>query len=234
MFTDSRTLEPFSRCFARLTTPSPLPRSPPRLFLSAPYFLPSQVRYVYTVMPTPRTVVPPDSRTLRPIPRRFPRLTTPSPLPRSLPRFVYLSPLLPPQVRSTRVAMSTPRTALSTPRTATATPPPLVAPSPPLATSGSLCLPRGSLYLRRRLLKTFFASDNDHLYNDFLLIWSGFRFSCRSLLHWLIAIVALRPLASTLLTFRRVVNPASSNLIERQLSFSKFYKPRTGRLPSTK
>ena len=59
------------------------------------------------------------------------------------------------------------------------------------------------------------------------------RFSYWSLLHWL-AIVALRPLASTLLTFRRVVNPASSNLVERQLSFSKFYRPRTGRLSSTK
>ena len=64
-------------------------------------------------------------------------------------------------------------------------------------------------------------------YDVFFFISSGPRLS------WL-AIVALMPLASTLLTFRRVVSPESSNLVERQLSFSKFYRSRTGRLPSTK
>ena len=92
-------------------------------------------------------------------------------------------------------------------------------------------------------------------YDDFLLIKSESRISYWSFLHWR-AIVALRPLASTLLTFRRVGNPASSNLVVRDncrsVSFispvrddyrpqnnyrshkGRLTFPRKGRLPFTK
>ena len=114
-----------------------------------------------------------------------------------------------------------------------------VYPSPPCSSSPFSCHLRFAMSTSEIAISTpktaqgVFRSRQRPPYDDFLLIESGSRFSYRSLLHWL-AIVALRPLASSLLTFRRVVNPARSNLVERQLSFSKFYKPRTGRLPSTK
>ena len=43
-------------------------------------------------MSTPRTAMPPDSRTRRPTSRCLPRLTTPSPLPRAPPSFVCCLP----------------------------------------------------------------------------------------------------------------------------------------------
>ena len=142
-------------------------------------------------------------------------------------------------------------------------PSPLVALPPSLASLGSLCLrrgslclhprslslhrgslrlQRGSLYLHRGLLKTFFASDSDHLTTIVFELSSGSRFSYRSLLHWL-ATVALRPLASTVLTFRRVVSPASLIGPVRDdyspQNYCRSHKgrltsSRKGRLPSTK
>ena len=184
--------------------------------------------------------MPPDSRTLRPTSRCLPRLTIPSPLPRSLPRLFPLYPLLPPQVGLTWITMSTPRTAMSTPRTAMSTPRTVTStPPPPCSSSPFSCHLRfavstsGSAISTPKTAQDVFRFRQRPPYDDFLLIRSGSRFSYSSLLHWL-AIVALRPLASTPLRFRRVVNPESSNLAGRQLSFSKFYRPRRGRPPSTK
>ena len=166
--------------------------------------------------------MPQDSRTLRPTSRCLPRLTIPSLLPRS-----------PPSAFSGSLNMDC---YVYTKDRFVYTEDRYVYPSPPCSPFPFSCHLRFVMSTSEiaisppKTAQDAFRFRQRPPYDDFLLLRSGFRFSYRSLLHWL-AIIALRPLASTLLTLRRVVNPASSNLIQRQLSFSKFYKPRTGRLP---
>ena len=149
-----------------------------------------------------------NSWTLQPASRCPTRLTTLSPLPRSLPRCLHRPPTplcllrfaqhgllcLQGQLCLHRGPLCLHRGPLRLPS--------LVAPPPSFGSSGLLYLHRGSLFLHRgstrlhrRLIKTFgffFASDNDHLTSisvPFFLPEPP----------TLVAIVALRPLATTLL-----------------------------------
>ena len=130
-------------------------------------------------------------------------LTTPSPAP-CLVRLHRPPPLMHPQVRSARIAM-TAGTAMSTPRTAPPTPPcspspypcPLRSTTPRIAisTSGIAKSTSRSPRLHRRLTKTFYFVLSFFLRTTTILRRPRSRsFGQRPL----VAVVAIRPLATTL------------------------------------